>query len=52
MPWTSAFGDDTMVGQTVPSTTADLSKGTGTTRLASSSNTNAAGITGGKAVIC
>ena len=51
MPRTTASGDDAMVGQTITSTTADPPKGTGTTRLASSSNTNAARIMGGKAVI-
>ena len=40
-----------MVEQTVPSATADPSKGTGTTRPASSSNASDAGNMGGKAVI-
>ena len=51
MPRITTSGDDAMVGQTVPSTTADLSKGTGTTRPASSSNVSDAGNTGGNAVI-
>ena len=51
MPRTTASGDDAMVGQTVPSTTVDPSKGAGTTRAASSSNTSDAGNTGGNAVI-
>jgi len=51
MPWTSASGDDVVVGQTVPSTTADPSKGTGTTLLVSSSNVDNAGDTGSQAVI-
>ena len=51
MPRTSASGDDAMVGQTVPSTTVDPSKGTGTTIPASSSNVDNAGNTGDQAVI-
>ena len=51
MPRNTASGDDAVVGQTVPSTTADPSKGTGTTRPASSSNVSDAGNTGGNAVI-
>ena len=51
MPQITTSGDDAMVGQTVPSTTVDLSKGTGTTRPASSSNVSDAGNTGGNAVI-
>ena len=51
MPRTTSSGDDAVVGQTVPSTTADPSKGTGTTRQASSSNVSDAKNTGGKAVI-
>ena len=43
MPRTSASGDDAMVGQTVPSTIMDSSKGTGTTHPASSSNVDKAG---------
>ena len=51
MPRTTASGDDAVVGQTVPSTIADLSKGAGTTRAASSSNTSDVVNTGGRAVI-
>ena len=51
MPWTSASGDDAVVGQIVPSTTVDPSKGTGTTLPASSSNVDNAGDTGKQAVI-
>ena len=51
MPRTSASGDDAVGGQTVPSTTVDPSKGTGTTLLASSSNVDNAGDTGKQAVI-
>ena len=51
MPRTAASGDDYVVGQTVPSTTADPSKGSGTTPPASSSNACDAGNMGGKAVI-
>ena len=42
MPRTSASGDDTVVGQTVPSTIVDLLKGTRTTLPASSSNVDKA----------
>ena len=51
MPWTSASGDDAVVGQTVPSTTVDLSKGTGTTLPASSSNVDKADDADNQAVI-
>ena len=51
VPRTLAFGDDAMVGRTVPSTIADPSKGTGTNRPASSSTVDNAGDTGSKAVI-
>ena len=51
MPRTSASGDDAVVGQTVPSTTVDSSKGTGTTLLASSSNVDKASNAGSQAVI-
>ena len=47
---TAASGDDAVVGQTVPSTTVDLSKGTGTTP-ASSSNVDNAGDAGKHALI-
>ena len=51
MPQTSVSGDDAEVGQTVPSTTVDPSKGTGTTLSMSSSNVDNAGDTGKQAVI-
>ena len=51
MPWTSAFGDDAVVRQTVPSTTVDPSKGTGTTLPASSSSVDNAGNAGKQAII-
>ena len=51
MPRTSAFGDDTVVGQNVPSTIVDPSKGTGTALPASSSNVDIAGDTGKQAQI-
>ena len=51
LPQTSASGDDAVVGQTVPSTIVDLSKGTGTTRPASSSNVDKAGDVSNQAVI-
>jgi len=51
MPRTTTSGDDAVVGQIVPSTTADPSKGTVTTRPASSSSVHDAGDTGGQAVI-
>ena len=51
MPRTTASGDDVVVGQTVPSTTVDPSKGTVTTRSMSSSSIGDAGDTGSKAVI-
>jgi len=38
MPRTSSSGDDTAVGQTVPSTTVDPSSGIGATPSASSSD--------------
>ena len=38
MPRISSFGDDTAVGQTVPSTTVDPSSGIGATPSASSSD--------------
>jgi len=38
MPWISSSGDDTAVGQTVPSTTMDPSSGIGATPSASSSD--------------
>ena len=51
MPRTIASGDDAVVGQTVPSITADPSKGTVTTQLASRSSIGDAGSSGGKAMI-
>ena len=42
MPRTSASRDDAVVGQNVPSTTVDPSKGTGTTLPVSSSNVDIA----------
>ena len=51
MPRTSASGDYAVVGQTVPSTTVDPSKGTRTTLPASSSNVDNAGDTGKQAII-
>ena len=51
MPRTSASGDDAVVGQNVPSTTVDPSKGTGTTLPVSSSNVDIAEDTGKQAVI-
>ena len=40
MPRTAASGDDAAVGQSVPSTIADSSKGTGTTHARSSAPTS------------
>ena len=40
MPWISASGDDTVVGQSVPSTIVDPSSGTGASSLVSSSDVN------------
>jgi len=51
MSRTSASGDDAVVGQTIPCTTVDPSKGTGTTLLASSSNVNNTDDAGKQAVI-
>ena len=51
LPRTSASGDDTVVGQTVPSTTVDPLKGTGTTLPVSSSNVDIDEDTGKQAVI-
>ena len=48
---TSASGDDAVVGQTVPSTTVDSSKGTGTTLPASSSKVDKTGDVGKQALI-
>ena len=51
MPWTSASGDDAVVRQTVPSTTADPSKGTRNTLPTSSSSVDIVGDAGKQAVI-
>ena len=51
LPQTSASGDDAVVGQTVPSTIVDLSKGTRTTLPMSSSNVDKAGDEGNQAMI-
>ena len=51
MPRTTSSGDDTEVGKTIPYTIVDSSKGAGTTRSASSSNTNDARNAGGSAMI-
>ena len=51
MPRTSASGDDTVVGQTVPSTTVDPSKGTVTTLPVSSSSVDKACDVGKQALI-
>ena len=48
---TSSSGDDTMVGQTVPSTIVDPSSGTGATPSASSSDVNIAGDKGKQALV-
>ena len=51
MPRMVASGDDAVVGQTVPSTTVDLSKGTGTTLPVSSSTVDNTGDVGKQALI-
>jgi len=51
VPRTTASGDDAVVGRTVPSTTVDPSKESGSTRQASSSNVDYAGNMGDQAVI-
>ena len=51
MPRISVSGDDTAVGQTVPSTTVDPSSGIGATLSASSSDVNVAGDAGKRAMI-
>ena len=51
MPRTTTSGDDAVVGETIPSITADPSKGTVTTRPASSSSIGDARCSGGKAMI-
>ena len=47
----SAFGDDAVVGQIVPSTTVDPLKGTRITHPVSSSNVNNAGNVGKQDII-
>ena len=51
IPWISSSGDDTVVGQPVPSITVDPSSGTGATPSASSSDVNVAGDAGKRAMI-
>ena len=51
MPRISSSGDDTVVAQTVPSTTVDPSSGTGATPSASSSDVNVVGEAGKRATI-
>ena len=51
LPRTSASGDDTVVGQTVPSTAVDPLKGTGTTLSVSSSDVNKTGDAGKHAIV-
>ena len=51
MPRTSPSGDDTAVGQTIPSTTVDPSSGIGATHSMSSSDVNITGDAGKLAVI-
>jgi len=51
MPRTLASGDDTVVGQTVPSTIVDPLNGTGTTLPASSSNVDNAKDAGKQVII-
>ena len=51
MPRTLASGDDDVVGQTVPSTIVDLSKGTGTALSVSSSNVDNAKDAGKQVII-
>ena len=51
MPRISASGEDTVVGQPVPSTIVDPSSGTRTTLSASSFDVNIAGETGKQALV-
>jgi len=51
MPQISSFGDDTAVGQTVPSITVDPLSVAGATLSASSSDVNVAGEAGKRAMI-
>ena len=50
MPRASMSGDDTAVGQTVPSTAVDPSSGIGATHSASSSDVNITGNAGKRAI--
>ena len=51
MPWITSSRDDTVMRQTVPSTTVDPSSRTGTTLSVSSSDVNTAGDAGKKAMV-
>ena len=51
MPQISSFGDDTVVEQTVPSTTVDPSSGTGATPSTSSSDANKVIDAGNQAIV-
>ena len=51
MPWITSSRDDTVMRQTVPSTTVDPSSGTGTTLSASSSDVNITGDAGKRAIV-
>ena len=51
MPRVSLSGDDTAVGQTVPSTIVDPSSGIGATLSASSSDVNITGDAGKRAIV-
>ena len=51
MPRIVSSGDDTMVGQTVPSTTVDPSSGIGATHSASSFDVNITGDAGKRATV-
>ena len=51
MPQISSSGADTVVGQTVPSTTVDPSSGIGVTHSASSSDVNITGDAGKRAIV-
>ena len=50
MPWISSSGDDTAVGQSVPSTTVNPSSGTKATPSASSSDVNITADAGKRAI--
>ena len=51
MPWIVSSGDDTVVGQTIPSTTVDPSSGIVATHLASSSDVSINGDAGKRAIV-